>query len=132
MERGRWGDLWWEALVALLLVCGLAWTGWRAAQPGGAWILPAVSSRWVPVILLVAITGVVIAQSYRGLRRSPAFWGMAAGFLAVFGASAYAWFSVEGTGLRRGVWIVAIAAAEFAPFAYLVHRKFHVLPKKGE
>lgn len=129
-RRGRWADLWWEILVAALLVCGLAWVGWRAAQPGGGWILPVISSRWTIVGLVVPAMAALIAQMYRPLRRSPVFWGMSAAFLCVLGASAYAWFPDGTNGAApRAIWFGAIGGAEFAPFAYLVYRRFHILPR---
>lgn len=131
-KRGRWGDLWWEVLVALLIVCGGVLAGWRAARPGGGWILPAISSRWAIIIPLVVVMAVVIAQVYRPLRRSFVFWGMSAAFLCVLGASAYAWFPNGTAGAApRAIWFGAIGGAEFAPYAYLVYRKFHVLPKQS-
>jgi hypothetical protein len=127
--RGRWRDLWWETLVGLTIVAGIVWLAWYAPQPYADQITRAIPGRRAYVAVVVAIGATVTARSYRSLRRSAVFWTMAAAFLALFTVSAYAWFSIGGLGLRWGIWVGPIFGAEFAPFAYLVHRKFHVLPK---
>lgn len=127
-EPGRWSNLWWEILVALLLVCGLTWGGWRAAQPGG-WVLPAMFSQWILVTLLVLSVASFVAQSYRPLLRSPVFCGVAGIFLAALGTTAYFWFSVGGLNLLSVAWFGPVGGAEFAAFAYIAYRKFHVLPR---
>lgn len=127
-SRGRWRNLWWEALVGLAIVLWVVFFPGTGPRPHTRRSLGASQTAWTYALVLAATGTALLAQLYWALRRRPVFWAMAAGYLAVLSGSAYAWFLATGVGLRWGIWFTAVAGAEFAPFAYLVYRKFHVLP----